>query len=260
MFGEIIPIPGTIAQILQVFNYYQIYADPPTFLPGTGVLWSLAVEEHFYLVFPLLYACMCPRLSVRGQSFLLLALCGVALVWRCVLHYFNFHDSFDHTYMATDARFDSILFGCVFAVAANPVLDDPLYRRTLRAMKWLLPVSVAVLLATFLVRNESFRETLRYTVQGLSLIPIFMAAIYYQKSWPVKFLNLPLVRFLGVLSYTLYLCHSIIMESIGSVLTTSPVLSSAASLVCALVFAVLVHYGIELPATRLRKRLSRTPR
>lgn len=255
-----IPIPGTIAQFLQVFNYYQIYADPPTFLPGTGVLWSLAVEEHFYLIFPLLYAWMCPRLSVRGQSLLLLALCGVALVWRCVLHYFNFHDSFDHTYMATDARFDSILFGCVFAVAANPVLDDPLYRRTLRAMKWLLPVSVAVLLATFLVRNESFRETLRYTVQGLSLIPIFMAAIYYQKSWPVKFLNLPLVRFLGVLSYTLYLCHSIIMESIGSVLTTSPVLSSAASLVCALVFAVLVHYGIELPATRLRKRLSRTPR
>jgi peptidoglycan/LPS O-acetylase OafA/YrhL len=253
-----IPVPGTVAQALQVFNFYQIYADPPTFLPGTGVLWSLAVEEHFYLVFPLLYAWMCPRLSVRGQSALLLTMCAAALAWRCVLHYFHFRNSFDHTYMGTDARFDSILFGCVFAIAANPVLNDPLYRKSLREMRWLLPVSTVVLLTTFVIRNDSFRETLRYTVQGLALIPLFMAAIYYQKSWPVRFLNLPLVRFLGVLSYSLYLGHSIIMTSIERVWPTS-IGSNMATLAGALCFATLVHYAVELPATRLRKRFMRAP-
>jgi peptidoglycan/LPS O-acetylase OafA/YrhL len=176
------------------------------------------------------------------------------LVWRCILHYFHFHASFVHTYYGTDTRFDSILFGCVFAIVANPVLNDPLYRGFVRQMKWLLPVCVTVLLGTFLVRNDGFRETLRYTLQGLALIPLFMAAIYYQKSWPVRLLNLPVVRFLGVLSYTLYLCHSIIMESIGSV-WTNPVLSGAVSLAGALCFALLVHYWIELPCTRIRKRL-----
>ncbi len=69
-------------------------------------------------------------------------------------------------------------------------------------------------------------------------------------------LNLPFVRFLGVLSYSLYLCHSIILESIKSVWTSNPVLASGVSLACALAFATLVHYCIERPSTRIRKRLS----
>jgi peptidoglycan/LPS O-acetylase OafA/YrhL len=200
---------------------------------------------------------MCPRFSVGRQSLILLALCAAALTWRCILHYFDFHASFNHTYLGTDARFDSILFGCVFAIVGNPVLDDPLHRWFLQRMKWLLPLCLGVLLGTFLVRDESFRETLRYTLQGLALVPLFIAAIHYQKSWPVIFLNLPVVRFLGVLSYALYLCHFIIMESIGSVWTSSPVLASVVSLACALCFAALVHYWIERPCAKIRKRLSK---
>jgi peptidoglycan/LPS O-acetylase OafA/YrhL len=39
-----IPFMGTLAQALQVSNYYQIYAVPGPTMPGTSVLWSLAVE------------------------------------------------------------------------------------------------------------------------------------------------------------------------------------------------------------------------
>ncbi len=199
---------------------------------------------------------MCSRFSVHCQAFILLALCATALAWRCILH-FHFHASFIRTYYGTDARFDSILFGCIFAVVANPVLRDPLYEWALRRMTWLLPLCLAVLLGTFLDRDEIFRETLRYTLQGLALIPLFIAAIHYQKSWPVVLLNLPFVRFLGVLSYSLYLCHFIILESIERVSTAGPVLNGALSLACALCFATLVHYWIERPCTRIRKRLSR---
>jgi peptidoglycan/LPS O-acetylase OafA/YrhL len=95
-------------------------------------------------------------------------------------------------------------------------------------------------------------------LQGLALIPLFIAAIHYQKTLPVVFLNLPIMRFLGVLSYTLYLCHGIIMSSIESVWTTNPILARAVSLACAVGFATLVHYWIERPCTRIRKRLSKT--
>ena len=73
--------------------------------------------------------------------------------------------------------------GCVFAIVANPILHDPLHGWLLRQMKWLLPLSVVVLLGTFLDRDESFRETLRYPLQGLALIPLFIAAILLT-NWP----------------------------------------------------------------------------
>jgi peptidoglycan/LPS O-acetylase OafA/YrhL len=251
-----IPLGGTIAQALQVSNYYLIFASPGVILPGTGVFWSLAIEEHFYLLFPLLYVWMCPRLSVSRQTTILLILCAAALIWRCVLH-FHFNASVLRTYYGTDTRFDSILLGCVFAIVANPVLRDPLHGWFLRHMKWLLPLAIVVVLATFLIRNDGFRETLRYTVQGLALVPLFIAAIHYQESWPVRFLNLPFMRFLGVLSYTLYLCHGIIMDFVNHIWHAHAVLTGAVSLAAAIGFAALVHYWIERPCTKIRKRLSR---
>jgi peptidoglycan/LPS O-acetylase OafA/YrhL len=105
---------------------------------------------------------------------------------------------------------------------------------------------------------EGFRETLRYTLQGLALIPLFIAAIHYQKSWPVILLNLPLMRFLGVLSYSLYLCHFDHHGKHRQCLDgQSRAHAHAVSLACALCFATLVHYWIERPCTRIRKRLSK---
>jgi peptidoglycan/LPS O-acetylase OafA/YrhL len=251
-----VPLAGTLSQALQYANYYEIYAKSPVFMPGTGVFWSLAVEEHFYLLFPLIYVLMSRRLSTVGQALVLITLCAAALVWRCVL-FFYFHASFDRIYLATDTRFDSILLGCVLAIAASPVLRDPLHERLIAHLRWLVPMSVAVLLATFLYRDEGFRSTLRYTLQGLALMPLFIAAIHFQGSLAVRILNLGWVRFLGVLSYSLYLCHSIILEAIIRTWARGPVFTGAAGIICALIFATFVHYSVERPCTRARKRLSR---
>jgi peptidoglycan/LPS O-acetylase OafA/YrhL len=93
-------------------------------------------------------------------------------------------------------------------------------------------------------------------LQGLALIPLFIGAINYQNALPVRFLNLAVMRFLGVLSYSLYLCHAIIAASVEGIWPTNPVLSGAVSLAGALGFATLVHYGIERPCAKIRRRLS----
>jgi peptidoglycan/LPS O-acetylase OafA/YrhL len=250
-----IPFQGTLSQVFQYANYFEIYSNNPVSMPGTGVFWSLAVEEHFYLLFPIFYIWMCGRFSNSRQAVVLAMLCAAALIWRCVLC-FHFHASADRIYLATDTRFDSILLGSIFAIVASPILRDPLHERLVAHLRWLVPVSVAVLLVTFLCRSEGFRNTLRYTLQGLALMPLFIAAIRFQDSWVVKILNLSWVRFLGVLSYSLYLCHSIILEAVIRTWHAGPVFTAVAGIIGAMIFATFVHYAVERPCTKIRKRLS----
>src|SRR5215468_3120666 len=44
---------GVLSQLLYFANYYSLFFDPGnTTAAGTGILWSLAVEEHFYMIYP----------------------------------------------------------------------------------------------------------------------------------------------------------------------------------------------------------------
>src|ERR1700758_4296638 len=44
---------GILAQLLYFANYYSLFFDPGnSTAAGTGILWSLAVEEHFYMIYP----------------------------------------------------------------------------------------------------------------------------------------------------------------------------------------------------------------
>jgi peptidoglycan/LPS O-acetylase OafA/YrhL len=249
--------PATVlAQALHYANYRIVLHGYGGFAPGTAVYWSLAVEEHFYLLFPLLYLTLRKRgMSDAVQALTLGALCVVILCWRCVLVY-GLHSAVDRTYIASDTRFDSILFGCALAVFGNPMLDAS----RIRDGVWkgvLLPLSVAGLLASFVIRDNAFRETTRYSLQGLALIPVFVCAMRFPTWGLMKVLNYRPVAFVGVLSYSLYLIHQVVLfvlkplePRLGELLT------AAIGLAISLALAWLVHLYVELPFARLRKRFS----
>jgi peptidoglycan/LPS O-acetylase OafA/YrhL/glycosyltransferase involved in cell wall biosynthesis len=224
--------------------------------PGTWILWSLAVEEHFYLAFPLVYLLLLRFVPARGrQALLLFGACAVVLAWRLVL-VFLLHAEKDRTYVATDTRVDSLLFGCALAVFGNPVLEST--RVSDRIWKFVLvPLGVAGLLVSFLVRDPWFQETFRYSLQGLSLLPLFVVAIRFPNWAMFRVLNLPPIKFVGVLSYSMYLLHPTILFGIEQWTPWPALVKGLFGLALTLVLAFSIYRLVEVPCARLRKRLSR---
>ncbi len=245
------------AQFLHYANYWIVAHGYSGQALGTGVYWSLAVEEHFYFLFPWLYLLLRRlRASHRRQAIVIWSICGLILLWRCFL-VFKLGVDTDRTYLASDTRFDSILFGSALAVWNNPVLDgDPKGSPTLWKFV-LLPLAICGLLVGFLWRDDQFRETARYTLQGVALMPIFICAIRWPDFLPFRVLNTKVMSFLGVLSYSLYLTHHVIVFGVQKHL---PELHGVVQGLIAFGLTLGLSYGIylaiEKPCARLRKRLN----
>jgi peptidoglycan/LPS O-acetylase OafA/YrhL len=249
-----------LGQALHLTNYLQIYAAPEHLAPGTDIFWSLAVEEHFYLVFPWIFLWLARIEQPRRRAAVLLAVCAAVLLWRCYLE-FALHSSYNRTYCATDARIDSILFGCALAVWGNPVLDST--RISENAWKYrLLPISLAGLAVSFLVSNPGFLDTLRYTLQGVCLFAVFVVAIRYPDWWPMRPLNSRLLSWVGLISYSLYLVHLMVLKMTYTVWGHKFWVLLTVGWLAAIGLSAVIYYAIEKPAGRLRKRLhgGRPPR
>jgi peptidoglycan/LPS O-acetylase OafA/YrhL len=251
--------PSLIAQLLFYFNYYSLHAAAQG-IPGIGVVWSLAVEEHFYLVFPLLYIAMQKwRLTRRHQASLLWGLCAAVLAWRCLL-VFDMHRDVNRIYPTTDTRIDSILFGCALALWNNPYIDvnaacDP----ATPSGSWkyiLLPAAVAGLILCFASKSPMFQNTASFSLQGLALTVVFIGAIRFHEWLPFRVLNWRPVVFIGTLSYSLYLVHDVILRATRHLWPELHAWQRAlAALATSFVASWAIYALIEKPCASLRKRL-----
>lgn len=188
---------GVLADALFLTNYSSLWTAQ-TGLPIP--LWSLDVEEHFYLLFPIFYMLALQRRRPFVAAGAIIVICMLVLLVRI----FNVIVLPDYSlnYYWTHTRVDSILFGCCLAVWQNPALDKEAWR----PKSWQGGLAVACLLLTFLVRNEAFRESIRYTIQGTCLFVLFSMAMQ-DKGIVNRILSSSYLKIVGLLSYTLYLCH-----------------------------------------------------
>jgi peptidoglycan/LPS O-acetylase OafA/YrhL len=245
------------AQVFHLTNYYIIrHGWWDGMAPGTWVYWSLAIEEHFYLFFPLAYVFLRRYLRTgRQQALALLALCGLVLAWRGVL-VFALHASRERTYVATDTRVDSIVAGCILAVWRNPALDrESVDGRNLMCI-W-LPLGTAAVLLSLVVHVPEFDQTLRYTLQSFGVLPFFIAAVRWHDRGIFRLLNLAPVRYIGVVSYSLYLMHTPMLWALGRWTTWRPLPRGSIAFGGLVFLATLMYQFVEKPSGRMRRRLER---
>ena len=246
--------PSTIvSQIFFYFNYLSLsdaYAGNSVI--GLGILWSLAVEEHFYLVYPFVFVLLARGgLKVR---FILAALV-VVLIWRMVRFYGLGHGEWE-IYISTDTRIDGILYGCLLAILAAQGRAEAWF-----PAKFMYPALVGALIilaVTFLYRDPGFRSTLRYSLQGLALMPVFHFAVTRHDMWLFRPLNWKPVRRIGQYSYTLYLIHFVIINALilNGVLVHNIWAFTALAAALSIAYAAAVFEWVEKPMKPLRARLS----
>jgi peptidoglycan/LPS O-acetylase OafA/YrhL len=212
-----ITIRGLVSQLLYFANYYGLFFDTGNTTPaGTGILWSLAVEEHFYIFYPLLLSLLLHRsLRPRTIGIVLVCACAGILVWR--IHLVQAEGMFtERTYYASDTRIDSIIYGCLMAVAVNPMRDGKSLERMSFPQWGLCAAALGIILMTVACRGAFFRETFRYSLQGIALLPLFYFAIRFHDNRIFRHLNTKWIVSLGIWSYAIYLIHYVIINGIGA--------------------------------------------
>jgi peptidoglycan/LPS O-acetylase OafA/YrhL len=231
---------GLPFDFLFLSNYFSVSGMP------IG-LWSLAVEEHFYLAFPLMLGLLARRFSFARCAAILLGFCALVLavrVWE--VHRLA---NFEGVNFWTHTRIDSILFGSVLALWNNPVADDTdvLPSRTAGYV-----VAAALLVPTFLIRDEAFRQTYRYTMQGCGLLVLFNILIR-DRGLAAAALNNRFTKQVAILSYTLYLVHSGLILIFAPGDGSHPLAATLAAFALAVGYAALMHRWVERPLNRWRR-------
>lgn len=216
-----------------------------------GHFWTLAIEEHFYLIWPAL-------LIAFGRDYRALKTAIVAsgvVLWRVIETENRFLDILlpgVEYFFRTDLRIDSLLWGCF---AALLLWDSANREKMMRAIS--LPVWLV--LVTLLIANQVLQPPLSSLWRAV-LLPAVIVGTLSHPAWLVsRMLELSAVRWVGRLSYSLYLWQQLFLVAspeerpfpFGS-LQTLPI-----NVIGVFACAAASYYLVERPMVRLGQRLSR---
>jgi peptidoglycan/LPS O-acetylase OafA/YrhL len=225
---------GIVAAALYFANYHVIIGGQ---LFGLAHTWSLAVEEHFYLIWPQVF------LFVRNQRALLrgcFAVAAIEFVWRTLAAN---PGRFFYATLATETSSSAILFGCGLALLLW------YFPRSLPAFAMrpiMAPISLAMLLA--LAQLPVIPQWIWGIPVGIPFAAIIvLQAIAYE--WPI--LENRVARYLGRISYGVYLWCFVakaIVERLGHGLEHTLLLPVVIAL------ASMSYYLIERPIQSLGRR------
>lgn len=209
--------------LLGAANYFDLqghyHSHVPSIRHPCTILWSLAIELQFYGLIPFcvygvrvlreLWTRSCAKRAIpRFGIEMLVGVCALILGWRLLLLWgdgpwdVGVRGLEAYLYKATDTRLDSVLYGVILAI-----LVQKQQGKALLASPWGMGMGTLLLLLSFAWTGVLGKWGLKPSLQGLGLV--FLMGGLWHGGWPiaVRFLQNKTLRWVGHLSYELYLFH-----------------------------------------------------
>ncbi len=238
-----------LSALFYIVNYFNaLHGHPPTAIAHA---WSLGIEEQFYLLWPMLLLVLL-RGGTRRAALTLTVVIAAVVLWRSVL-YAGLHVGSAYVYNAFDTRFDNLAVGCLLALCAGAPRFQGIAARLARSA--LAPLAtLALIVASRTGLALTYHYTVGFTVDAV-LIAIFIVQVlqlYRTRLW--SWLETPVVRYLGVISYPLYLWHIWALTGGHHFRAAGPVGEFAAGVIAAIALASGSYFVIERPFLALKRR------
>lgn len=226
----------------------------------TSITWSLCIEEHFYLVWPLLVR----RMSLARLQVILAVLLLLSPISRLLVNVVFHAKGYDFCYQmitrVTPFHLDGLVAGCLLALFWSDLAP--------RRYSWLF-------VALFLGGGMTSIILLRFVSNGVAFSFVFssLAAMFVGLvgltlgGWQQRLFSSPFLRFTGTISYGLYLIHPSIFFvfqshtiytrlGIQNHLYVAEAISAVVAMTSSVMIATLSWRYFESPLLRLKARLT----
>jgi peptidoglycan/LPS O-acetylase OafA/YrhL len=257
-------IAQLLSQMFFVFNWVEISVGEGNLqvLPGSSVVWSLSVEEQFYIVFALFWAVVCrwshwvPALTVLAGATVVASTASRVLLWQAGA-------SNERLYRGTDVRMDAIALGVLTAYYFWYCKSKCAGCARTLASDWVLASSICAFVLSFAIRDEWFQAVVRPSVHAaVACLIILWGLLEGRDSWFRRFIiragKAPLAAAIGLASYSIYLIHLILIHAYMSFHLELPFyVEFACLMVLSTAAGIAVYITVELPVSQYKERLQR---
>jgi peptidoglycan/LPS O-acetylase OafA/YrhL len=252
------------------WRYYGFlqYWFPSDQRSGLPVAWSLSVEATYYVILAVLAAAgawLAARWRVRWltrEAAILCVLLAVAVAWQ--LHPVVLAQTFFQWFV----WFGAGMALAIVSVALEEGRSAPRFRRLLAHHSgwcWLPVFALAIVLA-FAIPTTSYQAT--YYVNALYALLVVVPAVFAKPRHGavMRLLSTPVLSWLGLISYGIYLWHRPILDETRKLGTYSwlphgnILVVMVLTLAVTVIFATTSYYLVEAPLLRLKHRSARAAR
>jgi peptidoglycan/LPS O-acetylase OafA/YrhL len=188
--------------IALAFDPKLLNVPPAVFL---GPYWSLAVEEQYYMLWPLAIWLLRDQRKIMRLCLALIICC--ILLRFVVLRVAPNQAALYVVYWELPTHCDGLLLGSWLALAMRRWPVEVLWRR----MQWLVWLAIAAFLCVGVYTRTLFFTTPAMETVGFAAIPVIFAGLllrcFVPGSWELRIFSAPFLRFLGRYSYGMYVYH-----------------------------------------------------
>lgn len=201
-----------VAAFAYVTNWYLVFAEQSYFQEMGRPsllrhLWSLAVEEQFYLLWPLIFVFLLTRLKSRAAMLLLMLGATASALLMGALYQPDVDPS--RIYYGTDTRAAGLLIGAAlaFVIKRDTAIQVSLPRRVILDVVGVAALAALVIGALYMSEFDPFLYQGGMLLVSAFTALVIAAAVAPQSPLLSAVLGVGLLRWIGLRSYSLYLWH-----------------------------------------------------